>query len=123
MKVKTEIKSNYLIVLIKEFLKFIVNPNLNTFQQKNRFRKFIELTVLLIIEIIITIVLGVLVSNIIDSKNTMLEQFFKTYTPLIIFSLGAIVVPIFEELSFRLSILYKPINFSLSISIICFYIF
>ena len=108
----------------QEFLTFIgyilnptyIAPNNNTVLQnvKGTWSVFV-------IKTILTIIIGVSVTLIIDPANQTTVRWNEIYTTGTIFLLSMIILPLLEEISFRMSLRFKPVYLALSIGILSYY--
>jgi membrane protease YdiL (CAAX protease family) len=57
-----------------------------------------------------------------DPENIQATNMSDRFTPLILLLVGIVILPLAEEILFRLSLKFKPIYFALTTSVLCYYI-
>jgi hypothetical protein len=108
----------------QEFLKlihYILNPvyiasnnNTTLYKVKGTWSVFIIKTVL-------TIISGALVTLIIDPVNQTTIRWTEIYSTGTIFLLSIIILPVLEEISFRMSLRFKPVYLALTLGVLTYY--
>ena len=74
-----------------------------------------------VIKTVLTIIIGVIVTLIIDPINQTTVRWSEIYTTGTIFLLSIIILPLLEEISFRMSLRFRPVYFPLSLGVLTYY--
>ncbi|MEM7277829.1 MAG: hypothetical protein AAF385_06855, partial [Pseudomonadota bacterium] len=62
-----------------------------------------------------------LISPLFDPKNLTVDSITTRFSPIMLFLVAALALPLLEELGFRLSLRFKPIFLATSLAVICYY--
>lgn len=107
-----------------EFLKLInytLNPVYLESDQKTVLQNVKGTWSIFVIKTILTIVIGLLVTLIINPINQTRIRWNELFSTGTIFLLSIIILPLLEELAFRLSLRFKPIYLPISLSVLAYY--
>lgn len=116
------IKPKYYISLIKDLLRFIKYPEDNLTENKTVKNKVYDTIGLFFIKVIFSITVASLLQFIYEPENLTSTSMTKRFPPLILLVVGGIILPLFEEITFRLSLKFKPIYFALTSGTFTYYI-
>lgn len=116
------IKPKFYLEILKELIYFIKYPKLIVTHQKSVKRKVIETIGLFIIKMTASISIALLLGLFYEPKNITDSTMAARFSPLVFLVVGGIILPSFEEIAFRLSLKYKTIYASLSLTAFAYYI-
>ncbi len=116
------INPRFYFSIFLELLGFIKQPKLKPKHTKSVKRKIIETIGFFVIKMTASITIAILLSLLYEPKNITDSNMAERFTPFIYLMVGGIVLPAFEEVTFRLSLRYKTIYASLSLTTITYYI-
>jgi hypothetical protein len=116
------IKPKFYLEILKELIHFIKYPKLIVTHQKSVKRKVIETIGLFIIKMTASISIALLLGLFYEPKNITDSTMAARFSPLVFLVVGGIILPSFEEIAFRLSLKYKTIYASLSLTAFAYYI-
>jgi len=102
-----------------ELLRFIYKPNKNREQDSSIYRKMYRTVLLFIVSFPLTLILTIIVAYI-TNRSSKVHESIDNYN-FSLFILTCLIIPLVEEVAFRLPICYSKINLSLSISVLSFY--
>lgn len=111
-------RSNSYFSKFKELVAYVANPEMEISNNLSGKEKLKEIVSFYVILLLISLPLIALINIIFKINNPTAEDFSKSYHPLIVLSVGAFLVPLIEEAIFRLSIIFKPIFLSISITLL-----
>ncbi len=108
---------NSFVGKLKDVLKYLGNPQYNFNEEIKTKDKFRDIFVLYIFDFLIVIVLSVLIRQFLEVESSGLTGMKNEFNPLEILLFGITFVPIFEELVFRLWLVFKPLYLGISITL------
>jgi len=108
--------------LFKELLSFIKHPTLEINHTKTVKTKVVETIGLFVIKMSASIIIAVILGLFYEPKNITDSTMASRFSPLVFLVVGGIILPAFEEIAFRLSLKYKTIYASLSLTAFAYYI-
>lgn len=120
----TSIKSknqNIFVLKFKELLKFLIAPDINVSNNQSIKKNIKDIFVFYILKLLISLLLAFIVFKLFDVEKVGLEKIENQFSPIIIILIGSILVPLFEETAFRLSLIFKPIYLSTSATLFFLY--
>lgn len=102
-----------------EFLKFIYKPNIKKELSSSICRKMYRTVLLFIISFPLFLILTVVIPYI-TGRSVKVHESIDDYN-FTLFILTCLIIPLVEEIAFRLPLCYSKINLSLSITVLSFY--
>jgi hypothetical protein len=108
--------------LFLEIVSFIKYPKLTVTHNKSVKTKVLETIGLFVIKMAASITIAFLFGLFYEPKNITDSNMAERFTPLIFILVGGFILPAFEEITFRLSLKYKTIYASMSLTAIAYYI-
>ena len=112
--------------IIKDFFSFLLKPKVDTGTQKkslilkeNIYLFLFSLLISLIGAILTTVFL---VFNLVETSTERYYQEIPFISTNLVFGINYLLLPIIEELNFRLYLRFTPLNLSVSITIFCYYL-
>ncbi|SEK47158.1 hypothetical protein SAMN04487910_0603 [Aquimarina amphilecti] len=108
----------------QEFLNLIhysLNPVYIEPDKKTVFQNVKGTWTIFVIKTVLTIIIGGLVTIIIDPVNQTKIRWNELYSTGTIFLLSIIILPLLEEIAFRLSLKFKPIYVPFTVSVLTYY--
>ena len=118
-------KPAYYFTLFKELIRFIRNPKSESNTEKSTRIKIYDTIGLFVLKVFFLVILAVFMAIISPwfdpeniSKSNMLERFEFPMLLLV----GGFILPLIEEVCFRLSLRFQPLHLSLTFMVICYYV-
>ena len=108
----------------QEFLKFInyiLNPTYIESSNTTVLHNMKGTWNVFVIKIVLTIIIGALVTLLIDPVNQRTIRWIELYSTGTIFLLSIIILPLLEEVSFRLSFRFNPVYLALTLGVLAYY--
>lgn len=116
------IKPKYYVSLIKDLMNFIRHPSDKLSIDKTVNNKIYDTIGLFFIKVFFSITVASLLQFIYDPKNLTSTSMSERFSPLLLLAIGGIVLPVFEEITFRLSLKFNPIYLSLTSGAFTYYV-
>ncbi len=121
MKVRFLNPFHYLKVA-KQLVTFIITPLDQPNRQLKVSDKILGTWTVFVIKMVATIVVSLFVGLIYDPVNQTSARHSYTFSPLMLVLVAVILLPLLEEIAFRLSLRFKPIYLSLTAAVFAYYI-
>ena len=115
------IKPNYYWSLIIDLGNFIKSPSLKPSTKKTVKNKVYDTIGLFFIKVVFSIVITSLLQFIYEPENLTSSNMAERFEPLLLLLVGGIILPFFEEITFRLSLKFNPIYFALTSGAFTYY--
>lgn len=119
------IKPIYYLNLLKQLISFIKNPELQPDRKKSIRMKVYDTIGLFVLKVFFLVILALfmaLVSPWFDPENISKSNMVDRYEFPILLLVGGFILPLVEEVCFRLSLRFRPIYLSLTSLVICYYL-
>ncbi|MDY2586807.1 hypothetical protein [Winogradskyella aquimaris] len=116
------IKPKYYKSLLIDLVSFIKSPKNKTIVEKSTTNKIYDTIGLFFIKVVFSITVASLLQFIYDPENLTSISMTKRFSPLLLLLVGGIILPLFEEITFRLSLKFNPIYFALTSGTFTYYI-
>lgn len=116
------IKPKYYKSLLIDLLSFIKSPKDNSSIEKSATQKIYDTIGLFFIKVIFSITVASLLQFVYEPENLTSTSMTERFSPLLLLVVGGIILPLFEEVTFRLSLKFKPIYFALTSGTFTYYI-
>jgi len=116
------IKPKYYWSLINDLYNFIKSPEYKTGLEKSTGNKVYDTIGLFLIKVVFSVVVASLLQFIYDPENLTSTSMSERFSPLLLLLVGGIVLPLFEEMTFRLSLKFNPMYLALTAGGFSFYI-
>ena len=110
------IKLKYYIVLFKDIVGFIKTPKNEADLEKSTKFKIYDTIGLYILKLVCLIPVFLLFAFIEDPKNLTSASMSERFSPLVFLLVGGFILPLLEEIEFRLSLKFRPVFLALSLS-------
>lgn len=112
----------YYLSLLKDLLNFIRHPYCKPLKVKTEKQKAYDTIGLFFIKISFSILVASLLPLIYEPKNLTSINMSERFGPFVLLLVGGIILPIYEEITFRLSLKFKPIYLALTSGAFIYYI-
>ncbi len=116
------IKPKYYIQLFAEILSFIKNPKVERDLNKPVRLKIYDTIGLYVLKMVCLIPVVLFFAVVYDPENVVESKMADRFTPVMFLVVGGFVLPLIEEVAFRLSLRFRPIYLALSLSVFLYYI-
>ncbi|WP_350291471.1 hypothetical protein [uncultured Croceitalea sp.] len=116
------IKPKYYWSLINDLSTFIVSPKYKTGQEKSTRNKIYDTIGLFLIKVVFSVVVASLLQIIYNPENLTSTSMAERFSPLILLLVGGVILPLFEEMTFRLSLKFNPMYLALTTGGFTYYI-
>lgn len=115
------VKPAYYVSLFRDLFHFVKKPSLEEHTEKSTRLKVYDTIGLFIVKMVCMIPVILFFALIYDPENVQKASMSERFTPLMMFLVGGVVLPLVEEIAFRLSLRFKPIYLALSIAVFLYY--
>ncbi len=115
------IKPKYYGSLIRDLVNFIKHPSVYPSIEKTVKNKIYDTVGLFFIKVVFSITVASLLQFIYEPENLTSTSMAERFSPLLLLAVGGIVLPMFEEATFRLSLRFNPIYFALTSGTFTYY--
>lgn len=116
------IKPNYYISLLGELFSFIKRPHSDSISDKSLKIKTYDTIGLFIIKICFSITVASLLQFVYEPNNLTAVSMLERFSPIMLLLVAGFILPVYEEITFRLSLKFKPIYFALTSGTFTYYI-
>jgi len=116
------IKPKYYGSLLRELMNFIKYPIDDASLEKTVKNKIYDTVGLFVIKLIFSITVASLLQFIYDPENLTSANMAERFDSSLLLVIGGIVLPVFEEITFRLSLKFKPTYFALTTGGFTYYV-
>ncbi len=119
------IKPTYYFHLFKEIKQFIKYPDFQLNVKKSTREKVYDTIGLFVLKVFFLIILGIimaLISPWFDPENLSKSNMSERFDFLMLLLVGGFILPLLEEICFRLSLRFKPSYLSATVAVICYYV-
>jgi len=115
------IKPKFYFSLLKDIVNFIKTPHNKLNLEKSPKLKAYETIGLFILKMILLIPIVLFFALVYDPKNIQSVKMAERFSPIALLLVGGFILPFIEEIAFRLSLIFKPLYFSISSSALLYY--
>lgn len=116
------LKPRYYRKLLLEIYTFIEAPRLVSESNKPVKYKFYDTIGLFILKMFLLIPILLFFAAVYDPENVQSQSMADRFSPLALLLVGGLILPLIEEIAFRLSLVFKPIYLALSSSALFYYL-
>ncbi len=116
------IKPKYYASLVRDLMNFINSPSYNLLIEKTVKSKIYDTIGLFLIKVVFSLTVASLLQLMYEPENLTSVSMAERFSPLLLLVVGGIVLPVFEEITFRLSLKFNPIYFALTSGTFTYYI-
>lgn len=116
------VRPKFYLRLIKDLTRFIAQPQYGTLQHLTVKNKIYDTLGLFLIKLAFSLLVANVLSIFYEPKNITDANMAERFTPLAYLLVGGVVLPIYEEVCFRLSLKFKPIYAALTFAALTYYI-
>ncbi|EZH74085.1 hypothetical protein ATO12_14515 [Aquimarina atlantica] len=115
------ITPKYYFTLFKELIGFIKKPKYENNLEKSVTLKIYDTIGLYFLKFMLLIPVILFFALVYDPENVQKANMLERFSPLVLLVVGGIILPLIEEVAFRLSLKFKPIYIALSSSVFSYY--
>ncbi|MDT0607035.1 hypothetical protein [Croceitalea rosinachiae] len=108
--------------MARDLVNFIKSPKERLLVEKTIKNKIYDTIGLFLIKVIFSVMVASLLQFIYKPENLTSTSMAERFSPLVLLMVGGIVLPLFEEITFRLSLRFNPIYFALTSGTFTYYI-
>ena len=116
------LKPRYYVALFREISAFVKTPVDRPDSGKSLRRRVCDTAGLFVLKILLLIPISVILGLIHDPENLTGKSLAERFTPITLLLVGGAILPLVEEVCFRLSLRFRPIFLSLSSSALSYYL-
>lgn len=116
------VKPAYYFSLFRDIRSFIKNPLLQEKTDKPTHFKIYDTIGLFIVKMVCLIPVVLFFAVVYDPESVQSASMAERFTPLMMLLVGGFILPLVEEVAFRLSLRFKPIFLALSLAVFLYYI-
>lgn len=115
-------KPRYYYSLFNEIVGFVRNPECVKDLEKSTKFKVYDTIGLFVVKILFLIPTAVLIGLLHDPENLAKASLAERFSPLMLLLITVVILPVVEEVGFRLSLKFKPIYLALSLGVFLYYL-
>ncbi|MFV1884938.1 MAG: hypothetical protein ACMZ7B_10655 [Balneola sp.] len=116
------IKPRYYKSLLSDLVTFIKCPINKPSLEKSTTQKIYDTIGLFFIKVFFSLTVASLLQFVYEPENLTSISMTERFTPLLLLLVGGFIMPLFEEITFRLSLKFKPVYFGLTFGAFTYYI-
>ena len=116
------IRPHYYLSLLKEVVRFLKAPDYRRNLEKNTKQKVYDTFGLYVLKLILLIPLIVFFALIYDPKDVQSVSLSERFSPLALILVAGFILPLAEEVAFRLSLRFKPSYLAISAAVLVYYL-
>jgi len=116
------IRPKYYYSLFQDIVGFVKKPTNETAVDKSTKFKIYDTIGLFVVKILFLIPISIFVGLIHDPENLTKTSMAERFSPLILLLVTVLILPVVEEIAFRLSLKFKPIYLALTSGVFLYYI-
>jgi hypothetical protein len=116
------IRPSYYLTLFGELKSFVTQPVISENQLKTTREKIIDTIGLFFIKIAFSLLVALLVGLFYDPENQTDQSMTERFSPLLYLLVGGILLPVNEEVLFRLSLRFRPVYLGLTFASLGYYL-
>lgn len=116
------VKPRYYLSLLKELIAFLKAPHVRRAQEKSAKQKIYDTLGLMVLKMVFLIPVILFFALVYDPENVQKENMSERFSFLGLLFVGGVVLPLVEEVAFRLSLKYRPVYMALSSGVLSYYI-
>ena len=116
------IKPKYYKSLLVDLVSFIKSPKNKSQIEKSITHKIYDIIGLFFIKVVFSISVASLLQFIYEPENLTSVSMAERFSPLLLLLVGGFILPVFEEVTFRLSLKFNPVYFALTSGSSTYYI-
>ena len=117
------ISPTYYLWLIKRLFLFLLHPSAKQDKSLAKVDKIRDVIILFLLKFVTSSILAIAIKSFLNYDNTGFAEAKTLYSPILLLILGVVILPLIEEIAFRLMMLFKPEHLSLSFAVLVYYIF
>ncbi len=114
MKPYPFVRPYYYLSLVKDLVDFIQAPQLIQNETKSTKEKVYDAIGLLLIKLVFSVTVALVLGAFYEPENLTDAAMSERFTPVVYLMVGGIILPLFEEVCFRLSLRFNPVYLGLS---------
>ena len=116
------IKPRYYDSLFRDVVAFVVSPVGTEASGKTIRQRACDTIGLFVVKILLLIPISIVVGLIYDPENMTSKSLSERFSPVMLLLVGGVILPLLEEVGFRLSLRFKPIYLTVSSSVFLYYL-
>lgn len=106
----------------KQLSKFIINPVYNSKKALTIPQKVEGTWTMFVVKFVLAVIVGVSIGIFYDAENKTTSSMAERFSPPVLLLLSVLILPMLEEIAFRLSLKFKPIYLTLTLGMLGYYI-
>lgn len=104
----------------KQFSKFVITPVYNSNNVLTIPQKIEGTWTMFVVKLVLAIIVGVSIGIFYDAENVTKSNMAERFSPPVLLLLSVLILPLLEEIGFRLSLKFKPLLLTLTLGIITY---
>lgn len=115
------VKPRYYLSLFRDIIAFLRHPRLKPAEGKSVRFKIYDTIGLYLLKFVALIPVVLFFALVYDPENVQSISMAERFSPILLLLIGGLVLPFFEEVGFRLSLVFKPIYLAMTSSVLLYY--
>lgn len=116
------VRPKFYLRLIKDVIGFIVKPQYVTTREISVRNKIYETLGLFFIKLVFSLLVANILAVFYEPTNITDANMANRFTPLVYLLVGGIILPLYEEVCFRLSLKFRPLYAALTFAVLSYYL-
>ncbi|ASO05645.1 hypothetical protein [Arenibacter algicola] len=116
------VRPKFYLRLIKDLARFIAQPQYASLQNLTVKNKIYDTLGLFLIKLAFSLLVANVLAIFYEPKNITETNMAERFTPLAYLMVGGLILPLYEEVCFRLSLRFKPLYVALTFATLTYYI-
>lgn len=106
----------------RQLLKFVITPLHDSNCVLSVKQKITGTWTLFVVKTVLTVIIGVVMGLVYDPVNQTTSSMSERFSPAALLMVGVFILPLLEEVAFRLSLKFKPIYLALTLGVLGYYV-
>ncbi|WP_412062615.1 hypothetical protein [Rubrivirga sp. IMCC45206] len=116
------VKPGYYRSLLKDVVAFLKRPHLEPRTDKSTRFKVYDTIGLYVLKIVALVPVALFFALVHDPENVQSASMAERFSPAVLLLLAGLVLPFFEEVGFRLSLVFRPTYLAVTASVLTYYV-
>ncbi|MCE7995514.1 MAG: CPBP family intramembrane metalloprotease [Roseivirga sp.] len=106
----------------RQLTKFVITPVYDSNRELSISQKISGTWTLFVVKTVLTVLIGIVMGLVYDPVNQTTNSMAERFNPAALLMVGVFILPLLEEVAFRLSLKFKPVYLALTLGVLGYYI-